>query len=96
MSVSLSALGTLLAGTLINYLSSPANEADVALKHKDTAVVNLGRAVYAENCATFQGIALEGQSNWQHRHADGYLPAPPHDETGHTWHHHDSYLFLIT
>ena len=24
------------------------------------------------------------------------LPAPPHDETGHTWHHADDLLFEIT
>ena len=24
------------------------------------------------------------------------MPAPPHDVTGHTWHHSDNYLFLIT
>ncbi len=23
---------------------------------------------------------------------DGVLPAPPHDETGHTWHHDDAML----
>lgn len=26
---------------------------------------------------------------------NGRLPAPPHDETGHTWHHTDSQLFTI-
>lgn len=30
------------------------------------------------------------------RSADGYLPAPPHDETGHTWHHPDEMLFEFT
>ena len=24
------------------------------------------------------------------------MPAPPHDEIGHTWHHLDTYLFLMT
>ena len=24
------------------------------------------------------------------------MPAPPHDEAGHTWHHNDEYLFYIT
>ena len=24
------------------------------------------------------------------------MPAPPHDETGHTWHHGDRQLFAIT
>ena len=30
------------------------------------------------------------------RTGDGRLPAPPHDETGHTWHHPDSLLFDYT
>ena len=30
------------------------------------------------------------------RNASGKLPAPPHDETGHTWHHSDKQLFTIT
>ena len=96
--VFLSALGMLLVGAVIYYFSSPTNEAEasIALKHKDAAVVDLGRVVYAENCASCHGVALEGQANWRQRDADGYLPAPPHDETGHTWHHPDSYLFLMT
>ena len=98
MPVFLSALGVLLFGLVIYYLSSPANEAEanIALKHTDAAVVDLGRVVYAENCASCHGDALEGQAKWRQRDADGYLPAPPHDETGHTWHHPDSYLFLMT
>ena len=39
---------------------------------------------------------MEGQKNWKERDADGYMPAPPHDQTGHTWHHNDQYLFDIT
>ena len=98
MPVFLYALGVVLVGAVIYYLSSPANqaEANITLKHKDAAVVDLGRAVYADNCASCHGVALEGQANWQQRDADGYLPAPPHDETGHTWHHPDSHLFLMT
>jgi mono/diheme cytochrome c family protein len=98
MPVILSGLGILLVGALIYYLLSPANEAEanISFKHKDAAVVDLGRVVYAENCALCHGVALEGQAKWRQRDADGYLPAPPHDETGHTWHHPDSYLFLMT
>lgn len=29
------------------------------------------------------------------RKSDGRLPAPPHDATGHTWHHSDAQLFRI-
>ena len=94
----LSALGVVLFGAVIYYLLSPANEpeAHVALKHKDAPVVDLERLVYAETSASCHGIALEGQANWQQRDAEGYLPAPPHDETGHTGHHLDSHLFLMT
>ena len=44
----------------------------------------------------FYGAKLEGQKDWMSRVPDGLMPAPPHDETGHTWHHSDKYLFMIT
>jgi mono/diheme cytochrome c family protein len=53
----------------------------------DANMIATGQQVYAENCAACHGANLEGQADWQTRDADGYLPAPPHDETGHTWHH---------
>lgn len=55
-----------------------------------------GEALYAENCAACHGANLEGQDNWQSPGEDGRLPAPPHDETGHTWHHGDQVLFEYT
>ncbi|MGQ0656207.1 MAG: c-type cytochrome [Betaproteobacteria bacterium] len=30
------------------------------------------------------------------RRPDGRMPAPPHDEGGHSWHHPDAELFGIT
>jgi hypothetical protein len=39
------------------------------------------------NWASCHGAQLEGQPDWQRRRPDGRLPAPPHDETGHTRHH---------
>ena len=98
MPLFLFAAGVLLVGGTIFYFSSPLDkaEADISLQHKDHAVVDLGKAIYAENCASCHGVVLEGQANWRQRDAEGYLPAPPHDETGHTWHHPDSYLFLMT
>ena len=62
----------------------------------DAAQVALGRAVYAENCASCHGTNLEGQPDWRGRKPDGKMPAPPHDATGHTWHHPDEVLFGIT
>ena len=58
--------------------------------------VAYGRALYASYCASCHGSQLEGQPNWRIRRADGRLPAPPHDESGHTWHHSDAVLFDIT
>lgn len=51
-----------------------------------------GAALYAAHCASCHGAGLEGQPDWQIPDADGVLPAPPHDETGHTWHHDDAML----
>ena len=92
------AAGVLLVGGGIFYFSSPLDKAElgISLQHKDRAVVDVGKAIYAENCASCHGVVLEGQANWRQRDIEGYLPAPPHDERGHTWHHPDSYLFLMT
>lgn len=54
-----------------------------------------GRALYLANCASCHGANLEGQPDWMKRLPSGRLPAPPHDETGHTWHHSDKQLFTI-
>ena len=55
--------------------------------------VALGQQLYAANCASCHGVNLEGQPNWQQELPTGGRPAPPHDETGHTWHHDDQSLF---
>ena len=55
-----------------------------------------GEILYAENCAACHGANLEGQANWRSPGEDGRLPAPPHDQTGHTWHHGDQVLFEYT
>jgi mono/diheme cytochrome c family protein len=62
----------------------------------DAAQVALGKRVYDRECASCHGKRLEGQPNWRQRRADGRLPAPPHDATGHTWHHPDQLLFALT
>jgi mono/diheme cytochrome c family protein len=62
----------------------------------DAARVARGERVYAQQCAACHGAKLEGQPEWRRRLPNGRLPAPPHDETGHTWHHPDRVLFAIT
>jgi mono/diheme cytochrome c family protein len=74
------------------YLGPRAGRADP----NDAAQVAQGRAVYAAQCASCHGANLEGQPDWRMRLPNGRLPAPPHDASGHTWHHPDKVLFEIT
>ena len=81
-------------------LDEPAQDAEAPLQIDwmfidagDSDLVIEGRKVYEAHCADCHGYRLEGQPNWQRRGPDGVLPAPPHDETGHTWHHPDAGLF---
>jgi mono/diheme cytochrome c family protein len=62
----------------------------------DAATIARGETLYAERCASCHGARLEGQPNWQSPLPSGRLPAPPHDASGHTWHHPDGVLFRIT
>ncbi len=55
-----------------------------------------GAMLYDQHCAACHGAELEGAPDWQRPGPDGLLPAPPHDETGHTWHHGDIMLFDYT
>jgi S-disulfanyl-L-cysteine oxidoreductase SoxD len=79
-----------------------AGGADDKAEHKydmidsgDAQLVAQGHKVYMKECASCHGKSLKGQANWQQRQPDGLLPAPPHDETGHTWHHPDGHLFRL-
>lgn len=54
--------------------------------------VPTGERLYQENCASCHGTDLEGQPDWRSRLPNGRLPAPPHDASGHTWHHTDRIL----
>lgn len=63
---------------------------------RDSAQVARGQALYSKHCASCHGAKLEGQPEWKQRRPNGRLPAPPHDASGHTWHHPDLVLFDIT
>ncbi len=56
----------------------------------------VGGRLYMEHCAACHGKNLEGNANWRDQNADGSPRAPPHDDSGHTWHHDDQTLFLYT
>ena len=72
------------------------SENDLWADPSDQELVQLGGAAYRSQCASCHGADLEGEANWRQRRPDGSLPAPPHDESGHTWHHSDEILFGIT
>lgn len=75
----------------VTMLSIVAGAAVVLWQRTDP--VATGRKVYTANCAACHGVALEGQPDWKHVNAQGRLPAPPLDGTGHGWRHSDAALF---
>lgn len=89
--------GAALFGATLYAFSNVSAETDrVVLRDNDPAIVALGANVYEANCACCHGAYLEGQANWRSPGEDGRLLAPPHDETGHTWHHDSDTLFQLT
>ncbi len=80
----------LLAVVLVPLSSSAL--ADEAAREK----IAQGKLIYDKHCAACHGKNLEGEPNWRQRKASGRLPAPPHDASGHTWHHSMEQLFRIT
>lgn len=69
---------------------------EITLRPDDQSYVARGQELYRTACASCHGANLEGQAKWRERRPDGLLPAPPHDATGHTWHHPDEVLFNLT
>jgi len=94
--ISIVALG---AGVSVGFLAYTALTPEGSGGRADPAnaqLVAVGSEIYGEHCAVCHGGNLEGQPNWRSRRPDGRLPAPPHDKTGHTWHHPDWVLFEVT
>jgi mono/diheme cytochrome c family protein len=54
--------------------------------------ITLGYEVYVQNCAECHGENLEGELDWQQQNEDRSFRSPPHDASGHTWHHGDKAL----
>lgn len=89
------ALALALAGVAF-WASNSGTDPAVALRPDDAKLLVAGERIYIERCAACHGAQLEGQAHWRTRGPDGLLPAPPHDASGHTWHHPDDVLFRIT
>jgi len=75
--------------------SVAANET-VELRPGNADYVKLGQQIYLEQCASCHGVNLEGQAGWRDKMVDGMRLAPPHDKSGHTWHHPDELLYQLT
>jgi len=61
----------------------------------DAAKAQRGKGTYQANCAVCHGPNAEGASNWATPGPDGLYPPPPHDDSGHTWHHSDRALYEV-
>ncbi len=61
----------------------------------DPQRVSTGATLYAQYCAACHGSDLKGAADWKQRLPSGALPPPPHDDSGHTWHHPDAQLLSI-
>ena len=62
----------------------------------DAGRVRAGEVTYNQYCASCHRADLSGDPDWKTRNADGSLRPPPHDNTGHTWHHSDALLLSLT
>ena len=66
-----------------------------ALPPLDPVALRTGAAVYQARCAACHGARGEGAADWTRPGPGGVYPPPPHDSTGHTWHHADGLLYRI-
>ena len=57
--------------------------------------VSQGETLYSQYCASCHGANLEGVPDWKIVRPDGKLLPPPHDSSGHTWHHPDGLLVSV-
>lgn len=89
----------LLAGVSVFFVMQPPRYQPSTtgfLKPGDLQLVAAGELIYKQSCAACHGANLQGQDNWRSPDENGFMPAPPHDESGHTWHHRDELLFDLT
>lgn len=95
-SIILLSLAVLTAAVIVLTVFVSTGGNNSRIPYQNEQAVSDGKKLYETECASCHGVALEGQSNWKQRNAEGYLPAPPQDQTGHTWHHPDELLFRLT
>jgi mono/diheme cytochrome c family protein len=94
--------GVVLGGAFLNWQTLPTGNSvtingltvpPVPTLHMQ--LVSEGETLYAQHCASCHGANLEGVPEWKTVQLDGKLLPPPHDSSGHTWHHPDDLLLSI-
>jgi mono/diheme cytochrome c family protein len=94
-------LGVILAGVSYwLFVWSPGSSTSLGqlqppVQALDPRQVARGQTIYQTYCAQCHGLKGEGQTNWRQQNPDDTYPPPPHDSTGHTWHHGDGLLYRI-
>ena len=88
-------LGTVAVAVLAQQAEPDGASVGVLGQVADAELLELGKELYDANCASCHGANLEGQPDWKRRLDNGRMPAPPHDASGHTWHHPDQDLLVI-
>ena len=70
----------------------PARPETPPLPPLNSGLVAQGQTLYAQYCTECHGATGEGQPEWKIPNDDGSFKPPPHDNSGHTWHHADDLL----
>lgn len=73
----------------------PARPETPPLPPLNSGLVVQGQALYAQYCTECHGATGEGQPEWKIPNDDGSFKPPPHDNSGHTWHHADDLLLEL-
>ncbi|MGI8515507.1 MAG: c-type cytochrome [Acidimicrobiia bacterium] len=91
---SLRALTTIM-GAIAMVSACVANAGSDPNEPPDQLRVVRGEELYQQYCASCHRTDLSGDPEWKTPKEDGSYPPPPHDSTGHTWHHSDQVLLEI-
>lgn len=83
---------------IVGVLLTGCQQSNARVSTEDVGTLPDGRELYQTYCASCHGANGGGQfpNDPYFPDATGRVGAPPHDSTGHTWHHPDAVLVQIT
>lgn len=94
MGRSIMAMAAILASVAIVSACAPDGSSDPGAPPEQQRVAR-GGELYQQYCASCHRADLSGDPEWKTPNDDGSYPPPPHDSSGHTWHHSDQVLLEI-